>query len=70
MKKHLLTKIIAFTTLVLQSSLDPSIIMPNKLSSHTTERDILPGWVKPTHYDLVIRPDLKKFEFSGTAIIK
>lgn len=35
-----------------------------------TDRDILPSNVKPTHYDLELRPDMEKFTFTGTVKIQ
>lgn len=42
------------------------------VSSVTTfeDREVLPGNVKPTHYDVTIRPDMEKFTFTGTVNIR
>jgi hypothetical protein len=39
-------------------------------SSVYSNRDILPGNVKPTHYRLSIKPDMEKFTFDGLVKIK
>lgn len=39
-------------------------------ASSFANRDILPANVKPTHYDLVIEPDMTNFTFNGEVAIK
>jgi len=39
-------------------------------STSFADRDVLPRNVKPTHYDVTIRPDMDKFVFSGTVNIQ
>jgi aminopeptidase 2 len=39
-------------------------------STNFNDRDVLPGNVKPTHYDVTIRPDMTKFIFTGTVKIE
>jgi len=39
-------------------------------STTFADRDILPGNVKPVHYDITIRPDMAKFTFAGTVKIQ
>ena len=39
-------------------------------SSVYENRDILPSNVKPTHYDIELKPDLNAFTFAGTVKIK
>jgi len=34
------------------------------------QRDILPANVAPTHYDLLIKPDMEKFVFDGVVTIQ
>lgn len=39
-------------------------------ASSFANRDILPANVKPTHYDLVIEPDMTTFTFTGEVTIR
>ena len=36
----------------------------------TSGRDVLPTNVKPTHYDLILEPNLETFEFRGEVVIE
>ncbi|KAI8618994.1 hypothetical protein BC830DRAFT_1078859, partial [Chytriomyces sp. MP71] len=37
--------------------------------SSANERDILPGWLVPSHYDVWLAPSLESFTFDGTIAI-
>lgn len=43
--------------------------VPGGATDVTQGREILPGNVVPTHYDLTVEPDFKKLTYEGTVII-
>ena len=67
-KSFILRSVTAFCTLALLAISSLSVQMPSM--TQNIERDILPIDAKPTHYDLVIRPDLDAFVFSGSVNIR
>ena len=67
-KKITLHYVIAFFTLAFWSLTSSLTLAPKMINN--LERDVLPGEVKPIHYELVVRPDLEKFVFTGTVSIR